>query len=156
MTDVSRAYGAVHAADRGDDFRLSNEFDSVRERPAYLRDHPDLSSLESSVLEVAAQMLHVSNELAEVYSHDRVTRPHDFLEPRQSELQQFNERLGQAKMASTELKHWLHEIELEESVAATQLERLPEALKDVLPELGIKTVVGADNTIFELTLKAAE
>ena len=78
MTDVSRAYGAVHAADRSDDFRLSNEFDSVRERPAYLRDHPDLSSLESSVLEVAAQMLHVSNELAEVYSNDRVTRPHDF------------------------------------------------------------------------------
>ena len=59
-------------------------------------------------------------------------------------------------MASTELKHWLHEIELEESVAATQLERLPEALKDVLPELCIKTVVGADNTIVELTLKAAE
>ena len=50
MTDVSRAYGAVHAADRGDAFRLSNEFDSVRERLAYLRDHPDLSSLEPTVL----------------------------------------------------------------------------------------------------------
>jgi hypothetical protein len=50
----------------------------------------------------------------------------------------------------------LHEIKLEESIAATQLERLREELKDVLPELGIKTVVGADNTIIELTLKAAE
>lgn len=74
MTDVSRAYGAVHVADRGDVFRLSKEFDSVRERLAYLRDHPDLSSLVSTVLEVAAQMLHVSNELAEVYSNDHVTR----------------------------------------------------------------------------------
>lgn len=139
MTDLSRAYGAVHAANRGDVSRLSNQFDSVRERLAYLRDHPDLSSLESTVLEVAAQMLHVSNELAEVHSNDRVTRPRDFLEQRQSEL-----------------KHWLHEIKLEESVAATQLERLREELKDVLPELSIKTVVGADNTIIELTLKAAE
>ena len=121
MTDLSRAYGAVHAANRGDVSRLSNQFDSVRERLAYLRDHPDLSSLESTVLEVVAQMLHVSNELAEVYSNDRVTRPRDFLEQRQSEL-----------------KHWLHEIKLEESVAATQLERLREELKDVLPELGIK------------------
>ena len=54
------------------------------------------------------------------------------------------------------MKHWLHEIELEESVAATQLERLREELKYVLPELGIKTFVGADNAIVELTLKAAE
>jgi exonuclease VII large subunit len=156
MTDLSRAYGAVHAANRGDVTRLSNQFDSVRERLAYLRDHPDLSSLESTVLEVAAQMLHVSNELTKVYSNDRVTRPRDFLDQRQSELQQFNERLGQAKMVSTELKHRLHKIELEESVAATQLERLPQELKEVLPELGIKTFVGADNTIVELTLKAAE
>ncbi|MDG1103585.1 MAG: hypothetical protein P8N75_09480 [Ascidiaceihabitans sp.] len=78
MTDVSRAYGAVHVADRGDVFRLSKEFDSVRERLAYLRDHPDLSSLVSTVLEVAAQMLHVPNELAEVYSNDHVTRLRDF------------------------------------------------------------------------------
>ena len=127
MTDVSRAYGAVHVADRGDVFRLSRKFDSVRERHAYLRDHPDLSSLVSTVLEVAAQMLHVSNE-----------------------------RLGQAKMVSTDFKHWLREIELEELVAATQLERLREEPKDVLPEWGIKTVVGADITIVELTLKAAE
>ena len=59
-------------------------------------------------------------------------------------------------MVSTDFKHWLREIELEELVAATQLERLREELKDVLPEWGIKTAVGADNTIVELTLKAAE
>jgi uncharacterized hydantoinase/oxoprolinase family protein len=74
---------------------------------------------------------------------------------RQFELQQFNERLDQAKSASTELKHWLHEIELEESVAAAQLDRLREELKEVLPELGLETVVRADNTVVELP-KAAE
>ncbi|MFT5798258.1 MAG: hypothetical protein ACI84R_002323, partial [Candidatus Azotimanducaceae bacterium] len=90
MDDVSRAYGAVHAADRGDTFRISSEFDSVRERLAYLRDHPDLSSLEPAILEVAAQMSHISKELAEVYSDDRITRARGFLEQRQFELQQFN------------------------------------------------------------------
>lgn len=159
MDDVSRAYGAVHAADRGQTFRVSSEFDSVRERLAYLRDHPDLSSLEPAVLEVAAQMSHISKELAEVYSDDRITRARGFLEQRQFELQQFNERLDQAKAVSTELKHWLHEIELEESVATAQLDRLRDELKDVMPELGtilgFETVVRTDNTVIELP-KAAE
>ena len=155
MNDVSRAYGAVHAADRGDTFRISSEFDSVRERLAYLRDHPDLSSLEPAILEVAAQMSHISKELAEVYSDDRITRARGFLEQRQFELQQFNSRLDQAKGVSTDMKHWLHEIELEESVAAAQLDRLRDELKDVLPELGLETVVRTDNTIIELP-KAAE
>ena len=59
-------------------------------------------------------------------------------------------------MVSTEFKYWLHEIELEDSVAAAQLERLREELKDVLPELGIETVVRADNNVVELKPKAAE
>jgi hypothetical protein len=155
MDDVSRAYGAVHAADRGDTFRISSEFDSVRERLAYLRDHPDLSSLEPAVLEIAAQMSHISKELAEVYSDERIERARGFLQQRQFELEQFNSRLDQAKGVSTELKHWVHEIELEESVAAAQLDRLREDLKDVLPELGLETVVRADNTVVELP-KAAE
>jgi hypothetical protein len=155
MNDVSRAYGAVHAADRGDTFRISSEFESVRERLAYLRDHPDLSSLEPAVLEVAAQMSHISKELAEVYSDDRITRARGFLEQRQYELQQFNVRLEQAKAVSTEMKHWLHEIELEESVAAAQLDRLRDELKNVLPELGLETVVRTDNTVIEMP-KAAE
>ena len=155
MDDVSRAYGAVHAADRGDTFRMSSEFDSIRERISYLRDHPDLSALEPAVLEVAAQMSHISKELAEVYSDERISRARDFLQQRQFELEQFNIRLDQAKGVSTELKHWVHEVELEESVAAAQLDRLREDLKDVLPELGLETIVRADNTVIELP-KAAE
>jgi hypothetical protein len=50
----------------------------------------------------------------------------------------------------------MHKIQLEKSVAAAKLDRLREELKDVLPELGLETVVRADSTIVELTLKAAE
>lgn len=136
MQDVANAYAAVHAADRANNFQLSSEFDSVRERLAYLRDHPDLSTLEPNVLEVAAQMSHVSTELAEVYSDDKIARARDFLKQRQAEIEQFNARLDQAKAISNELKHWVHEVELEESVAAAQLERLKEEMRDVMPELG--------------------
>jgi glycine cleavage system regulatory protein len=162
MMDVARAYAAVHAADRSRNFQLSSEFDAVRERLAYLRDHPDLSTLEPAVLEVAAQMSHVSRELAEVYSDDRIRRARDFLTQRQEEVEQFNARLDQAKAISTEMKHWHHEVELEESVAAAQLERLRAEMREILPELGIETVVRTaptpeelENTVIEMS-KAAE
>lgn len=73
MEDVARAYAAVHAADRAETFRLSSEFDAVRERLAYLRDHPDLSTLEPALLEVAAQMSHLSRELADVYADEKIS-----------------------------------------------------------------------------------
>jgi len=136
MDDVARAYGAVHAADRGHSFRLSSEFDAVRERLAYLRDHPDLSGLEPAILETAAQMSHISRELAEVYSDDKIGRARSFLKQRQEEIELFNSRLDQAKGISTEMKHWLHEVELEESVAAAQLARLSEEMNEILPHLG--------------------
>lgn len=156
MEDVARAYAAVHAADRGQVFRISSEFDSVKERLAYLRDHPDLNSLEPDVLEVAAQMSHISKELAEVYSDERVSRARAFLKERQFEIAAFNERLSDAKVISTEMKHWLHEIELEESVASAQLDRLREELREVMPELGLETIVRTDNTVVEMPPKAAE
>ncbi|UWR23727.1 DNA repair protein [Sulfitobacter sp. S190] len=169
MEDVARAYGMVHAADRGRTFKLSSEFDAVRERLAYLRDHPDLSTLEPALLEMAAQMSHVSRELAEVYSDDKIKRARDFLSQRQEEVNLFNERLDQAKAISTELKHWSHEVELEESVAAAQLQRLSDELDEIMPELGRETTVSRpsaqitpidsaalDNTLIEMPPKAAE
>ena len=68
MEDVARAYRASHAADREGVFKLKSEFDSVRERMAYLRDHPDLAELEPSVLEIASQMSPVSRDLAAHYN----------------------------------------------------------------------------------------
>lgn len=158
MQDIVRAYGAVHAADRGDTFELSGEFESVRARLAYLRDHPELSHLEPEVLEVAAQMSFLSKELAETYSDEKVTRARSFLQQRQEEIDRFNIRLDRAKALSAELSVWHNQIELEESVAAAQLERLRESLKDVLPEIGTETVVRIDNTDAEVTAlpRAAE
>ncbi|MFK7835064.1 MAG: DNA repair protein [Sulfitobacter sp.] len=159
MEDVARAYAAVHAADRAETFQLSSEFDAVRERLAYLRDHPDLSLLEPALLEVAAQMSHISRELAEVYSDDKISRARAFLKERQQEIALFNERLEQAKGISTDLKHWVHEVELEESVAVAQLERLRAEMQEILPELGIDSTVkeqtALDNTVVGLP-KAAE
>ena len=172
MDDVARAYGAVHAADRGRTFQLSSEFDAVRERLAYLRDHPDLSTLEPALLETAAQMSYISRELAEVYSDEKIGRARDFLKQRQEEIAQFNSRLDQAKSISTEMKHWLHEVELEKSVAAAQLARLSEEMNEIMPQLGRETVVhvreveqieeetpldstALDNSVYELP-KAAE
>ena len=158
MHDVARAYAAVHAADRGGVFQLSSEFDAVRERLAYLRNHPDLSALEPALLEVAAQMSHLSRELAEVYSDDRVARARGFLKERQEEVARFNDRLEHAKAISTDLRHWAHEVELEESVAAAQLERLKAELRDILPEVGLETRLQSvsDNTVVGLQAKAAE
>ena len=161
MDDVSRAYAAVHAADRAETFRLSSEFDAVRERLAYLRDHPDLSTLEPSLLEVAAQMSHLSRELATVYSDEKISRARNFLKERQQEIALFNERLDQAKGITTDLKHWVHEVELEESVAVAQLERLRAEMQEILPELGLERHIKADqttldNTIVDLQPKAAE
>lgn len=161
MDDVARAYAAVHAADRADTFRMSSEFDSVRERLAYLRDHPDLSTLEPSLLEIAAQMSHISRELATVYADDKIERARNFLKQRQQEIEQFNERLVQAKNISTQMKHWLHEVELEESVAAAQLDRLRDEMREIMPELGLERTVSGnpmntDPRIIEIPAKAAE
>ncbi len=161
MNDVARAYAAVHAADRERTFRLSSEFDAVRERLAYLRDHPDLSTLEPALLEVAAQMSHISRELAEVYSDDKIMRARSFLKERQQEIAQFDARLDQAKGITNELRHWVREVELEESVAVAQLERLRAEMQEILPELGLERRIrqeqtAVDNTIVDLQPKAAE
>jgi hypothetical protein len=161
MDDVTRAYGAVHAADRGEVFQMSSEFDSVRERLAYLRDHPDLSTLEPALLEVAAQMSHISRELATVYADEKIERARNFLKERQEEVNLFNSSLDQAKGITTEMKHWLHEVELEESVAAAQLDRLRAEMREIMPELGIDRMVTAadmarDSRVVELPPKAAE
>lgn len=136
MQDVARAYAVAHAADRSGVFTLSSEFDSIRERIAFLRDHPDLSELESSVLEIAAQMSHLSRELAQVYSDRNVSRARDFLIQRQQEIDDFNTRLDHAKSVATEMRGWLNRVEMDESVAEAQLARLCDDLAGILPELG--------------------
>ena len=135
MEDVSRAYFEAHRGDREGLFQLRHEFDSVRERIAFLREHPDLSELEPSVIEVAAQMSHLSRELAKVYSDKEVARARDFLLQRQQEVEDFNQRLVKAKQVTTDMRVWIDKIEMEEAVAESQLYRLTEELTELLPEL---------------------
>lgn len=137
MEDVARAYRLSHAADRDGVFKLRSEFDSIRERMAYLRDHPDLAEMEPPVLEIASQMSHISRDLAKVYSDRSVARARDFLVQRQQEIEDFNIRLEAAKATAADLRVWVDRVELEENVARAQLDRLTEELADILPELAL-------------------
>jgi hypothetical protein len=145
MWDVARAYQAAHAADRDGVFTLGREFDSVRERLAHLRRHPDLGKLEPEVLELAAQMSHESRALAETYATERVERARQFLRQRREEADAMIERIEAAKTACHEIRHALEDVEADEVAVGAELERLrdevaaltaglvPERHRDVVP-----------------------
>lgn len=160
MKDVARAYAIAHAGDREGVFHLSSEFDAVRERLAFLREHPDLATLEPAVLEVASQMSQISHELADVYSDEKVARARNFLRQRQEEIETFQNRIDRAKLMVEELKHWTHEIRIEESLAAQQMERISDELLDLLPELAPDDSVPPDlsdnGIVVKMSPKAAE
>ncbi len=148
MEDVARAYAVAHASDRKNVFRLSSEFDAVRERLNYMRTHPELETFEPGVLEAAAQMSFISHELADIYSDDKVERAHTFLKQRQQEVEAFNARIERAKLIVQEIKYWTHEVELEETLAANQLQKLREEVQDLLPDLMISDdIVRPDGTV---------
>lgn len=138
IQDVARAYHLAHAADRAGAFRLASEFDAVKERLAFLRNHPDLAELEPELLEVAAEMSRISHELAQVYSDEKVDRARTFLTQRQQEVDRFNNRLEEARIVLQELRQWTRDVELEESVARAQLQRLRDELFELLPELSVQ------------------
>lgn len=155
MQDVARAYTVSHAQDRESNYKIASEFDSIRARMAFLRDHPDLTELEPSVLEVASQMSHVSSELADLYSDAKVARARDFLFQRQQEIAQFNDRLERAKLVATDMRRWMHQVEMDESVAQAQLDRLRDELFDVLPEVAPEQPE-KDDVVVPITQQAAE
>ena len=136
MDDVARAYHDVHAADRAGVFTLSSEFDAVRERLAYLRDHPDLSTLEAGVMEVAAQMSVQSKHLAEIYSAERVARAKAFLRQRQQAAEEQQERIMEAMHICEQIRTWSDQVEIEEARVASQLAYLDDRLQSTLPLLG--------------------
>lgn len=139
MQDVTQAYLQAHAADRAGIFQLSSEFDSIRERLAYMRRHPELADLEPDILELAAQMSHISRALADTYSDANVGRAKMFLRQRQQEIARFKGRLVKAKAITRDLRHWMQQIEQEEAGAAAQLSRLRAELADLMPEaLGLE------------------
>ncbi|MGB0799434.1 MAG: DNA repair protein [Planktomarina sp.] len=142
MDDVSKAYLASHEGDREGLFNLSSEFDSVRERINHMRDHPELAKLEPAVLDVAAQMSHVTRDLAAVYSDEAVTRAKSILRQRQVELEEFTDHLSMARRQTDEIKRWTQQMQVEGNVADAQLSQLRQDLSEILPTLGLKVIRG--------------
>ncbi len=146
MQDVVNAYQVAHAADRSGVFSLASEFDAVKERMAFMRDHPDLQGLEPEVLELAAQMSQISHELADVYGETKVNRARTFLKQRQEEIELFKERIEEAQIIMHELRQWTRDVEIEESIAKSQLGRLRDELFELLPELSAQLQPPPDGT----------
>lgn len=137
MEDVAKAYHISHSADRAETFTLSSEFDAVKERMLFLRDHPDLAKLEPDVIDVAAQMSVVSHELAEIYSEEKVDRARSVLRQRQNEIMDLQNRIAQARKVTDELQRWTNQVEVERAVAEQQINQLSADLEDILPELEV-------------------
>jgi hypothetical protein len=158
MWDIAQAYQAAHAADRDGCFSLKSEFDSVRERLEHLRRHPDLSTLEPEILEIAAQMSHESRGLAEIYSTERVDRARQFLLQRQEEANLMAERVRTATATCREIKAWLGKVEIEEDSARSGLVRLKDELEPLvhLLDLGPTEAVGSNVEVFGQRTFAAQ
>lgn len=137
MEDVANAYWAAHEADRTGLFQLKSEYDAVRERMAFLHEHPDLGALEPELLEVAAQMSRTSEELALRYSDEKVGRAKRFLAEREAEAAQMQDRIETALVTVHDIRRWLDRVESEEDMAKAHLTRLTSELETLLPRLGL-------------------
>ena len=137
MEDVARAYMVAHAADREGVFQMSSEFDAVRERIVHLRDHPELGELEPDVLDVAAQMIRISEDLAARYSDAKVTRAKSFLAQRRDEAAMTDARIEDALHVTREMRRLIEAVEMEEIVAASRLAQLRAELDGLLPQFDL-------------------
>ncbi len=136
MSDVAEAYRICHAADRGDAFTLSEQFDAVKERITYLRRHPDLGHLEPAILETAAEMSYASRDLAETYGDEAVARARRFLAQRNEEIAQFEIRLEAARTACREFSQQRDAIATAEEAQHGRLAKFIEEYGELLSELG--------------------
>lgn len=135
MNDVAQAYAFVHAADRDGTFQLSREFDTMRDRIEWMRNHPDLAGMEHDVLQIAAQMSVESRDIAEVYSSEKVDRARSFLRQRQQEVEDYRQKISMAQATVQEIKRWMQAVSVEEGLAEKQLERLQKDLAEVTDAL---------------------
>ncbi|MGB3407455.1 MAG: DNA repair protein [Jannaschia sp.] len=152
MADVAQAYDYVHRADREGTFQLSREFDTMRDRIEWMRDHPDLDGLEHDVLQVAAQMSLESRNLAQIYSDEKVARARSFLRQRQHEVDDYRQRISMAQATVQEIKRWMQAVSVEEGLAEKQLDRLQKDLADITDALKLtghdrpRNVVGIERS----------
>ena len=138
MDDIAQAFYICHTADRAGNFTMSSEFDAVRERMVYMRDHPDLQSLEPAILEVAAQMSQRSQDLANIYDDEKVQRAKTFLQQRQDELVTHQNQIAKAMQVCQDLKTWKDTVTDEENLSDTKAAQLDRQLRETLDSLGYK------------------
>ncbi len=155
MEDVARAYWAAHRADRTGVFSLKREFDAIRERYQFLRRHPDLSDLDPQIIELASQMSHESQELAAMYSDEKVARAREMLEQRRSETVRMADRIAIANAATNELRRMLADVDTEEAVIRSQLARLRADLGDLFAAVGDTLTTAAPGEERRALLKVA-
>ena len=156
MEDGARAYHIAHAADRAGVFRAASEFDAVKARILHLRAHPDLSSLEPEVLELAARMSFTSADLARIYSDENVARAQKFLAERAAEIERFNAWLDRAKVAHAQLRTQLTRVELDEAVAQSDRDRLRDEIEALLVGLPVMPPRTSPATLISMPALAAE
>ena len=137
MADVALAYDHVHRADRDGAFQLSREFDAMRDRIEWMRDHPELKGLEHDVLVTAAQMSVESQELAQVYSDEKVQRARSFLRQRQEEIEDYRQRIAMAQATAQEMKRWMQALSVEEGLAEKPLARLKADLAEITDAMAL-------------------
>jgi len=161
IEDIAYAYQVSHATDRAGTFNFAAEFDSVRARLDHMRKHPHLGALEPELLDLAAQMSHTSRDIADVYSDQKVRRAKAFLEERQHEINDFQDRLKMALGITADLKRWRDDLDADDRETERQLERLEKDLREVLPTLGFEMDVEdvqpspADNKVIQISSSPA-
>jgi len=143
MEDVTRAYWVAHKGDRDGVFEMTSEFDAVRERILYLRDHPDLGELEPGVMDVAAQMSRISEDLAARYSDEKVARAETFLAQRRKEAAMMDTRIEHALEVTRDMRRLIDAVEMDECMAASRLDQLRGQLDGLLPYFELAPTMSA-------------
>ncbi|MBJ3762242.1 DNA repair protein [Maribius pontilimi] len=147
MSDVAEAYRICHAADRQGVFTLSEQFDAVKERILYLRQHPDLGNLEPDVLEAASEMSYASRDLAETYSDENVARARGFLAHRQEEAALFEDRFERALKICRDLRRQRDAVAMDGDMMDSRMSQLEDEFGDLLRDLGFTRSRTAHNII---------
>ena len=139
MEDVARAFYAAHAADRRGVFRFRNEFDAVRERLRFLRDHPDLGELDPEVLELAAQMSHVGRDLARVYSVEKIEEARATLTRRGDQAARLEAEIDRISCALASIRARLEAVAAREERATERIAALRDEVEALLVGLDMAT-----------------
>lgn len=131
MDDVVRAYTLAHSADRKRAFTMDGEFDGIRERYNFLRDHPDLPEIDAELMTIAAQMSHQSRDLAAIWSEEKVDRIHAALSARKTDADELQGLIQTAHAHARDIRHRLEDVEMDEASVASQLDMLREDMADI-------------------------